>query len=471
MRPLLVLHTLLASSLFLAACGGGGASQPAAPATTGPAAATKATTAPAKPAAGATTAPAAQPAAKASGSVVFFSNQFKPVEEQEKMRNTILKDAPVQVEFIPEDPGPFNDRVKAEQQTNRVTVSLIGSLHGDLEPFAKQGYLEDLSALQQRLADRGFPQQFTQLASFGQPGKSFYIPWMQATYVLAINKKALQYKPQGADENALTYAQLKEWGANIQKATNKRMIGFPGGPKGLIHRFFQGFLYPSYTASTGVVAFKTPEAATMWQEFKDTWAYVNPQSTNYEFMQEPLLAEEVWIAFDHVARLINAVKDKPNEFLLVPAPAGPKGRGFMPVLAGISIPKGAPNRAGAEAVIDYLTQPRQQSSTAAQLAFFPVTNAPIPTDLNPGVKLEAEAVQRQAQSKDALVSLLPVGLGAKGGDFNNVFLETYQRIVLRNEPIQGVLDAKAKDLQAIMDDTKAACWAPDPPSDGPCKVK
>src|SRR5207244_1264353 len=116
-------------------------------------------------------------------------------------------------------------------------------------------------------------------------------------------------------------------------------------------------------------------------------------------------------AWDHVARLITVAKDRPNDFVLVPAPAGPKGRGFMPVLAGLGIPKGAPNRTGAEQVIDYLTQPQQQASTAAQLAFFPVTNAQVPTELDPGIKLEAEAVQKQSASKDALVSLLPIGLG------------------------------------------------------------
>ena len=49
----------------------------------------------------------------------------------------------------------------------------------------------------------------------------------------------------------------------------------------------------------------------MWQEFKDTWQYVNPQSTNYEYMQEPLASEEVWVAWDHVARLTNALKTRP----------------------------------------------------------------------------------------------------------------------------------------------------------------
>jgi multiple sugar transport system substrate-binding protein len=454
---------LVAASLLLAAC-----SQPAAQPPTAQPQPTSAAAAQPPP----TSAPAAaQPAASAGSSLVFFSNQFKPVEEQTKMQEVILKDAPVKVDFIPEDPGPFNDRLNAEEKAGKVTVSLVGGLHGDMEPFVRAGYLEDLSPLAQKLNDRGLAAPFMELARMGTADKTYYIPWMQATYVLAINKKALQYLPQGVDVNALTYQQLKDWSAAIQKATNKRMLGFPAGPKGLLHRFFQGYLYPSYTGSSGVVMFKSPEAAAMWTDFKDLWQYVNPQSTSYEFMQEPLASEEVWIAWDHVARLINVARDKPNDFVLVPAPAGPKGRGFMPVLAGLAIPKGAPNRAGAEQLIEYLTQAKQQSTTAAQLAFFPVTNAPIPEELNPGIKLESEAVQKQSSSKDALVSLLPIGLGAKGGDFNTVFLDTFQRIIIKSEDVQTVLDAQAKTLQGIMDESKAGCWAPDPTSDGPCKVK
>lgn len=452
---------LVGATLLLAAC-----SQPAQQPPAAPQAATAASGA-AQP----TAAAAAQPAAASGGSLIFFSNQFKPVEEQGKMQDIILKNAPVKADYIPEDPGPFNDRLNAEEKAGKVTVSLVGGLHGDMEPFVRAGYLEDLTALSQKLNDRGLAPPFMELARMGTKDKTYYVPWMQATYVLAINKKALQYLPAGADVNALTYAQLKDWSAAIQKATNKRLLGFPAGPKGLLHRFFQGYLYPSYTGSSGVVAFKSPEAAAMWKDFKDMWQYVNPQSTNYEFMQEPLASEEVWIAWDHVARLINVARDRPNDFVLVPAPAGPKGRGFMPVLAGLGIPKGAPNRAGAEQLIDYLTQPAQQSATAAQLAFFPVTNAPIPAELNPGIKLEAEAVQKQSASKDALVSLLPIGLGSKGGDFNTVFLDTFQRVVVKGEDVQTVLDAQAKTLQAIMDEAKARCWAPDPPSDGPCKVK
>jgi len=450
------------AALLLAACGP--ATQPSA--TTAPAA--KATE-PAKGTAPAPAAPAAQPAG--GGSLVFFSSQFKPVEEAEKMRQVILKDAPARAEFIPEDPGPFNDRLIAEQKGGRLTVSLVGGLHGDFAPFVKADQMEDLSALMGKLGDRGFPGPFVELSRMGTRDKTYYVPWMQATYVLAVNKKALQYLPQGADVNALTYAQLKEWGESIQKATNQRRLGFPGGPKGLLHRFFQGYLYPSYTGSAGVVGFRSPEAATMWQEFKDLWATANPQSTNYEFMQEPLLAEEVWVAWDHTARLINAAKERPNDIVLVPSPAGPTGLGYMPVIAGLGIPKGAPNRAGAEQLIEYLTQPQQQVATLRELAFFPATNARIPEDLPAGIRLEADAVAKQTAATNALPSLLPIGLGAKGGEFNKVYLDTFTRIVLKNEPIQAVLDDQARVLQSITDETGAGCWPPDPPSEGPCKVR
>jgi len=461
---LVVLLALLA--LILSSCGGtGSTAQP----TAAPAAGAAATAAPSSGGAAPTAAPAAQPSGDA-GEIIFLSNQFKPVEEAERMRNTILAGFSGKVDFIPEDPGPFNDRIHAEAQGGQRTISLIGGLHGDLAPFAKEGLLEDLTPLMDKLKDRGFPAPFVELSKFGTD-KIYYIPWMQATYVLAANKKALQYLPQGADQNTLTYDQLKEWGQNIQKATGDRKLGFPGGPKGLIHRLFQGYLYPSYTGSAGVVGFKAPEATQMWTTFKDLWALANPQSANYEFMQEPLLSEEVWVAMDHTARLINAVKEKPDDFVILPAPAGPKGRGFMPVIAGFAIPKGAPNRAGAEQLIEYLTMPEQQLTTLRENAFFPVVKADTPTDLNPGTKLEADAVQKQSTAKDALPSLLPVGLGAKGGEFNKVYLDSFQQIVINNQPIDQVLQQEAATLQQILNDTKAGCWAPDPPSEGPCQVK
>ncbi len=386
------------------------------------------------------------------------------------MRQTILANFTGEVEFIPEDPGPFNDRIRAEAQGGQKTISLIGGQHGDFAPFVKDGLLEDVTPLVDRLKGAGYPEAFLELSKLGTD-KHYYVPWMQGTYLLAANKQALQYLPQGADHNALTYDQLIQWAKAVNDATGERKLGFPGGPKGLMHRFFQGYLYPSYTGSSGVAGFKSPEAVEMWNKFKEMWSLANPQSTAYEYMQEPLQSEEVWIAWDNAARLINAVRERPDDFVLMPAPAGPKGRGFMPVLAGLAIPKGAPNRAGAEALIEYLAQPEQQIATLRENAFFPVIDVELPQDLNPGVRLEAEAVQQQSSAPDALPSLLPVGLGAKGGEFNKVYLDTFQRIALNGEPVEQVLQQQAGTLQQIINDAGAPCWPPDPPSEGPCQVK
>ncbi|MGO8659125.1 carbohydrate ABC transporter substrate-binding protein, partial [Rhizobium ruizarguesonis] len=66
---------------------------------------------------------------------------------------------------------------------------------------------------------------------------------------------------------------------------------------------------------------------------------------------------------------------------------------------------------------------------------------------------------------------LPVGLGDKGGEFNKVYMDSFQRIVLQNEPIADVLKAQGATMAKLMADTKAACWAPDAKSDGPCPVE
>src|SRR5262249_331907 len=152
--------------------------------------------------------------------------------------------------------------------------------------------------------------------------------------------------------------------------------------------------------------------------------------------------------------LVGAVNDRPDDFVAFPAPAGPRGRGYMSVIGGLAIPVGAPNRAGAERLIAYLTAPAQQLAMLKELAFFPVTAGAAPADPGAGGPLAA-AVQRQSGAADALPTLLPVGLGARGNDFNKVYLDTFTRIVLKNEPVQPVLDEQARVLQAILNEVRA----------------
>ena len=78
---------------------------------------------------------------------------------------------------------------------------------------------------------------------------------------------------------------------------------------------------------------------------------------------------------------------------------------------------------------------------------------------------------KQSKASDAHVALLPIGFGAKGGEFNKVQLDTFTRIIIKGEDIQKVLTEEGANLQKVMTDTKAPCWLPDPPSTGACQVK
>jgi len=400
---------------------------------------------------------------------VFASTQFTPTTEQEAMRTKVLaayKGAPV--DFITDAEGVILDRITAEAKAGGVgKVGIIGLENGQFGSLISG--LQELGSTMDKYKDKGIPADFVGLGKLGT-ATQYYVPWMQATYFLAVNKKALQYLPSGADVNALTYDQLIAWGRTITEKTGKRMIGLPAGNNGLLHRLFQGYFYPSYTGGL-VTTYKSADAETMWGAIKELWKYTNPQSTTYGFMQEPLQSEEVWIGFDHAARLINVLKAKPDDFVAVPAPAGPKGRYFMTVLVGLAIPKATPNQAGAQAVIDYLLQPSTQIATLRENSFFPVVKVDIPGDLNPGLKLEADAVAKQAGAKDAKPVPLPVGLGAKGGDLNKAIVDTFQRIVVKGEDVKTVLGEQAALVQKPITDAGAKCWGPDGSSTGPCQVK
>lgn len=395
--------------------------------------------------------------AQSGGPLVFISTQFTQLQEVQRVKNVVLKGAPGNPDFIAQDNAAFINRLLAEQKAGKLSFSLAGALHGDLASLPA-GALDNVDDVAARIKSRGIPSNLMNLGKLGTKNQK-YIPWAQATYVMVINKQALPFLPAGADVNNLSYAQLAQWGKNIFDKTGQKRLGFPAGPNGLIHRFVQGFLLPSYTGST-VRRFRSPLAVSAWKEMQDLWKYTNPQSTSYNFMQEPLLSGEVWIGWDHVARLTDAVTQRPNDFIAVPSPSGPRGRGYMPVLVGLAIPKGAPNRAGAADLIDFLTRPAAQAATLRENAFFPVIENGLPTDLPPGVQLLSGAVTRQA-GPGSVVSLLPVGLGTQNGEFNKVYIDTFQRIIIRNQNIGDALNLETDALNKIMDSVKIPCWAPD----------
>lgn len=407
--------------------------------------------------------------AQDDNTVTFGSTQFNVVEETEKARTIFGGFEDGTVEFVPSEEGPLLDLLKAEGAAGEGTTDVVGALHGTFPTLVSEDLMFDLTELLGEIeTEYDVNDAYVTLGKMGTEDYQYYIPWMQATYIMAANKEALQYLPEGADINTLTWEQLAEWGANMNEAAGEPKLGFPVA--GLFHRFLQGYAYPSFTGGM-VTQFSSPEAGEMLAFMRDDlWPNVNPESINYDFMNEPLLSGEVWVAFDHVARLKPAFDAEPENFVAFPAPAGPSGRGFMPVVAGLGIPFTSPNPDGAEALIRFMLSPETQAAVVRELGFYPVIGGVDTSDLPEGVAAQLAAVEMQATAADSIPSLLPVGLGDRGGEINQIFRNAFNRVVLEGQDIDTVLAEEGAALQTLMTETGAACWQPDPVSEGPCQV-
>lgn len=391
---------------------------------------------------------------------MFLSTQFTPVEEKQRFEK-ILADfvSDPKVSFSSMAVADFTTQVQTLVGAGKGQIGLLGGLHGDLAPLVE--HLADVDDLAAAATSAGIPADLMELGKLGGSTQK-YIPWIQASYVVAVNKKALEYLPASADVNDLTYDDYLAWAEAGKKAAGKPIFGFPAGPKGLYHRWFQGYLLPSFTGAQ-VTRFTSDDALAGWEYMQRLWAAMNPASTNYDNMQEPLARGEVLVAWDHVARLVGAPKEKPEDWLMVPAPRGPKGRGYMLIVAGMAVPKDA-DKAQAAKVIQALSTPQTQIEVLRQNAFFPVVKASLPTDLPAPIKLEAEAVEAQSGSADALLALPPIGLGARDGEVSQVFKDCFTAICLQNQSPASVIPAQAEILDGILSQAQVPCWAPDPAS-------
>ncbi|WP_158888756.1 ABC transporter substrate-binding protein [Amycolatopsis anabasis] len=392
--------------------------------------------------------------------MVFLSTQFRPVAEAERFRATLRETVPDEVSYVTVEEGPFVSQVRSQIDAGSTQVGLLGGVHGDLAPLAN-GYLTDLTDLLAGLGPRGWSAQHLELARLGTD-RIWYVPWAQASFVLAAHADALPHLPPGADVRNLTYDQFLDWAIAARRANgNRPVLGLPAGPKGLLHRFVQGYLLPSFTGGQ-ITTFRSPEAVTAWQYLRELWANCNPASTTYDFMQEPLAAREVTIAWDHVVRLVSAPEAEPDRWRMVPAPRGPRGLGYMAVVSGLAIPRGSTNVELARKVISALSKPEAQVEVLRSNGFFPTVTNDAPADLPPAIRLEADAVRRQREAPDGILSLPPVGLGTREGEVSKVFKDSFREIVLNGADIRSTLDTQARVLQGVLSELKVPCWAPDP---------
>jgi len=384
----------------------------------------------------------------------FASTQMVPAAEQIFAKSVLVKvftdEYGISVEFIPIEAPDLFTRLSAEVAAQKVTISLVGELHGGLDLMNTKVLLDDLSGIS--LPNRTFIKALEDYSVLA--GKKLYVPWMQATYVMAVNKKAFQYLPAGLKVEDVTgasekwtYDALLNWSKNLNDAFKGPKLGFPMGPKGLWHRFLHGYIYPSFTGYQAA-AFDSVQAVKLWEYFKGLRPYMHPSSSVWESMDEPLLKEEVLIAWDHTARVKNAVIEKPGDFAIVPAPRGPQGRGYITVAVGLAIPVGAPQKDDAVKLIDYLTSPDIQVKMLENIGFFPTIKEAEGVIPEGPLKILAAGVLAQSGSPDSVIALIP-SLGAKGGEFSAAYRDAFTKIVIEGADIGSTITTAGDKLRAI----------------------
>ncbi len=417
-------------------------------------------------------------ATSASAEILFFSSQANTVEEADAVRNTVVSSFDDKVDFVSVQAGPWISRIQVEGKADKedARIGLAMGLHGQLSGL--QTYLDtvdDVIADDALAGVRSGNPALVELAKMG--GDNYmYVPVMQASYIFAANVAAFDHLPEGLTREAVekgdyTYSDLLTWGEKMQKDTGAAKLGFPAGSQGLLHRFFQGYLYPAFTG--GVVrTFKSDDAVAMWNYFKNLWQYVDKRSEAASHMQEMLMmADGPWVVFDHTSRLKEALDKQPDTIVALPAPSGPKGKAFMSVLAGVSIPKNTPDRAKSVELVKFLSQPETQITMLRATGFYPVVAVDMPDDLPNSSTSSAGAIAKQSGASDALPALLPSGLKDKSGLFSKIYSDTFQQVVLRGADPKKTLARQAGALGRIMKTTEAPCWAPDKVSDGACPVE
>jgi len=378
--------------------------------------------------------------------LLFLSTQLTPVPEATVMRQVILKDFGHAVDFEPVDRSVLLSRAR-DLGADAGPPAVLGSLEVDLQELHQAGALASVDDIMDQISPRPFLPRFDGRNLF-ETNRAYFVPWMQATYLMAASTQALRYLPRGASLDRLTYDELRDWAVAMYRATGKGMLGFPMGPRGLMHRFLEGYLYPSFTGSMWN-SFDGPEAAALWQYLGGLCRYVAPSSLVRNRMDEALLDGEVWVAWDHSARLLDAFRKQPGEFVAFPAPVGPRGRGFIVVLAGLGVTRGPASAAAAD-LIEYLTRPTTQAATMESAGFLPVVQMGTGMGLSVGSRALVQAALEQLVSGEGIISSVPPLSGDAARRFDLVYLNAFSRIVLQNQAAGPVLTEQKALLRDLL---------------------
>ncbi len=399
----------------------------------------------------------------AAGNVTAFFGQFGAIAEQEGIRRFVLRgfNGDVDAVFAPiSAPTQFIDRVRAEAKAGKGSIDVLVGLHGDFVTFQNEGLIRPVGDVARQI--RNLPPALVKHGKLGTKTQ-YFVPHSQATYVMVANKDVIRYLPRGADINAPHVRPALPVGQDDPPADGAEQVRAarerhrphapvpPGLPRTVVHRRLRHEV-PLEGGRGGV---GVPEAALAIHA--PTVALVRVHAGSAAQPGGPARLGSRRAVED-------GARSAPRRPRRVPRPARPEGPVVHAGPRGDGDPQERAESRRRQGVDQAPDDARSTGGAPLVDGILPGCGRAAVEAALPGLLAEAAAVARQQKAKDAVQALLPVGIGAEGGNFSKYYRDTFTRIVRNGENIQTVLREQGELLDQIFAKTNAPCWAPDPSS-------
>ncbi|HHS96717.1 MAG TPA: extracellular solute-binding protein, partial [Chloroflexi bacterium] len=162
--------------------------------------------------------------------LVLSSEMFAPPAEQEFFINEILKpfeeETGITVNFQVIKGEDLFDRVTVQQQTGHVTTDLVLVFNGRFSWWTDAGYVMPLDEVVSQWTDRTILPAFDRNAVVD--GTRYFVPISADVYLTIANNKALDYLPEGASIDSLTYEQYADWAVAIAEGEGEGKVCVTG---------------------------------------------------------------------------------------------------------------------------------------------------------------------------------------------------------------------------------------------------
>lgn len=384
-------------------------------------------------------------------SYTFFSTQMAPSDEKSVFEDKIISKFSTVINFQTND---LKKNIlllsKSEEFKNNI---LYAGIVSDFKLLDKLNIINHITP-QEVSKYKGIQEVYLNQAKIKD--NYYFVPWLQATYIMVANKKALKFLPKNANLDSLSYDEFINWNKNIYENTKQKKLVFPMGEQGLFNNYIEANIYPSYVENI-FKDFNSNEAIKMWENQKELWNYVNPISLSTSFTSEALIKEDAWIAWDHTARLKAALDKNPENFIVFKLPIGPKGRGVKSVLVGLAFPKNKLEIS--DSFFEYLMDAKTQTEILKNIGFLPIEGKnDYISSLNSGLKSLNLAVENQMKDKNSIIKFNVMNLDSDDNLYKYILKNTFSQIVLRNKNIKEVLNTNQNKLINLLKKNQAVCW-------------